>query len=165
MWRSIYVWNCYIPRQRFATWPGKQRCSIGFFAVTSGQSNRFFAGRNLCLRYCPPYEVVEWRVPYMTWSTLTTHQTVQPSCINRFTTDTYVWLTYVDAEAKASCHSDGCHSDGCHSDGFKIIIIIISSSLSLSSPQPPPCLLLFIIIIYYEYYYFCYYYFYYYYFW
>ena len=41
------VWNCYIWRQRFAAWPGKQRWSIGSFAVTSGQSNRFFAGRNL----------------------------------------------------------------------------------------------------------------------
>ena len=43
----------------------------------------------------------------MTWSALTTHETVQPSCINRFTTDAHVWLTYVGAEANASCHSDG----------------------------------------------------------
>ena len=43
----------------------------------------------------------------MTWSALITHQSVQPSCINRFTTDAHVWLIYVGAEAKASCHSDG----------------------------------------------------------
>ena len=32
---------------------------------------------------------------------------MQTYCINRFITDAHVWLTYVVAEAKASCHSDG----------------------------------------------------------
>ena len=43
----------------------------------------------------------------MTWFALTTHETVQLSCINRFTTDAHVWLAYVGAKAKASCYSDG----------------------------------------------------------
>ena len=99
---GICVWDSDVPSERFSTLQRDKSCTIWSLPVGSWEPDLFLGGRNLSSFDRSPNQVIQLRLPYMSWSTFPTGQSVQPSGVDCCATDAYVSLACCAAEPEAN---------------------------------------------------------------